>query len=177
MEKRMKPVLLAAFNSRDRADRAIEDLEIEGFSQDCIGLIAPEVPSGGVPGHDLGYGGERQPVAAYRGEAAVSDVAGAALEERTGKFFSLGNVVQIPGAGAFAAFGFFVRASGSTHWLASCLAGTDLTPVECGHFERQAEVGKTLVGVLPEGRVILASEILRRYGGELSRERSHVGRW
>ena len=89
MEKRMKPVLLAAFLSRDRADRAIEDLAIAGFAQDCIGLISPEVPSGGVPGHDLGYGRERQPVAAYRGEAAVSDVAGAALVERTGKFFSL----------------------------------------------------------------------------------------
>jgi hypothetical protein len=39
---------------------------------------------------------------------------------------------------------------------------------EAAYYEAQVQNGRSLVTILPEGREILATDILRRYGGEIS---------
>ncbi len=179
MRKRLKPILLAAFVSRELADRAIEDLVIAGFAGHSIGLISPLQLQGRMvgTGWTLPEGRETSPIGSIHFDIAELGPTGPVNKEGPGAVSLPGNVIQIPDLGSFSACGFFSGATSDKQWLASCLAGTDLTGPERGQFELQIEAGKTLIGVLPEGRVILAGEILRRYGGELTHERSHSARW
>jgi hypothetical protein len=179
MEKRLKPALLAVFRSRAQAEGAIEDLLIAGFREDSVGLVSP--------GYSLDARREvlRYPADLGAGQRAFdrrsivlgSDWARTAVEDSLGLHRSSATVVCIPNVGPVAASGLFAGVTNGRKWLDGCLAGTDVSPTECVHFESQVEAGKTVVGVLPEGRAILAREILERYGGELSRVRTRGTGW
>ena len=179
MEKRLKPALLAVFRSRAQAEGAIEDLLIAGFGKDAIGLVSPEYSL------DARLEVLLDPADADAGQLALNrrsvapglDSAQAVVEERLGLLRPTASVVYVPNVGAVAASGLFAGATDGRKWLAGCLTGTDVSSTERTHFENQVEAGKTVVGVLPVGRVILAREILQRYGGELSRVRTRGTGW
>ena len=179
MEKRLKPALLAVFRSRAQAEGAIEDLLIAGFGEGSVGLVSPEYCLD-ARREVLRYpadAGAGQRAFDRRGVVPGSDWARTAVEERLGWHRTPATVVYIPNVGPVAALGLFAGVTNGRKWLDGCLAGTDVSPTERTHFESQVEAGKTVVGVLPEGRAILAREILQRYGGELSRVRTRGTCW
>ncbi len=172
----MKPVLLAAFPSLDQALGAIDDLVIAGFGGDAVGLASRERPYGELQreSQDPVNAAGKQDIAGQADFFSRPDDGGGCARS---KYRGTGTIVQIPGVGPVAVSGLFAGAAGVKHWLAGCLSDTDAGTSECGYRESQIGAGKALVAVLPEGRSILAGEILQRHGGELSRAWGQTARW
>ncbi|MDB5290693.1 MAG: hypothetical protein JWL69_1934 [Phycisphaerales bacterium] len=159
--------VIAAFDDRVEAERAVDDLHGAGFGHDEIGFA--------LRGEDAVSGGTiTDAVGAKDGIGAVEGaVAGSVL----GALLAAAVTLLVPGVGPVVAGGIIAAAAGgafagaSTGGILGALAGLGASEEEARHFEREFRSGKALVAVRATGREALACEIIRRHGGRTAQLR------
>lgn len=165
--------VVGVFQSRERAQQAVNELKQEGFRDDQIGVVARngegnrEVSDGDGDGES------------YAGEGAVTGIATGA---GVGALWGLGiiaGVLPILGpaiaGGALAAILTSAAAGAAAAGLAGALIGMGIPKDEAEYYEEEFKAGRTLVTVSAEGRESQATAILRRLGGYDISSRSEAG--
>jgi len=150
-------VAIAAFHDRPTAQRAVEDLEKNGFDHKQIGLITPapdqeqKHSNADVIGRDHAKGA----LAGVGSGAVLGGVVGAAV------------AILIPGIGTVLVAGALLGlATGAiAGGLLGALTGMGIPKLDAHYYSKQFEAGHTLVTVAAESRFGEAREILRRNGG------------
>jgi hypothetical protein len=149
--------LVGVFETRDRAERAVDALERAGFNAEQIGFMTHDGTAPAATGTDTNPAG---------GSVATGVIGGGALGGLLGAAASL----LIPGVGPVIAGGI----------LASTLMGAGLGAVaggfigvfaelglsehESSYYEGEYRAGRSLVTVKPGDRYDEAFDILRRHG-------------
>jgi hypothetical protein len=159
-----KGCVVAAFEDRVEAERAVDDLHHAGFGHNEIGfaLRGSDAVSGGTITDAVGA---KDGIGAVEG-AVAGGVVGALLAAAVS--------LLIPGVGPVVAGGIIAAAAGgafagaATGGLLGALAGLGVSEEEARHFEREFRSGKALVAVHAAGRETLACEIIQRHGGRLA---------
>jgi len=162
----MKTAVLALFRIVEQAVTAIQDLRAAGFSEASVGAVMLDAPSwDSVHLHAT----DVQPQCSPEGPGALVpkgcsfDAALAA----TGR-------LTIPGIGVFSTGGNLTSLAGDhAGWLADTIARLDVPWHQATYLESQVQAGRILLDVVPSGREILASDILRRHGGVLFKRNGH----
>ena len=145
-----KPLVLAAFDDREAAERAVDELRAAGVEPGDVGLA---VRSGEAPG--VGAGGEAEAGAG----ALVGGVTWGGAP---------GGVV--PGLGVVLASGVLSTlltgiAGGSIGSLAEDLADKGVPEAEAAEYDAAFRAGQAIVAVRGGGRPEEIAEVLRRHGG------------
>jgi hypothetical protein len=160
----MAQPVIALFESKDMAVSAIHDLKAAGFPERAIGLITPDGRDNGRQ-HRIVDSATPDPQSSGTAGAAAGAVIGGTL----GAVLAATGALLIPGVGPFITGGILASlVGGAAGWLVGGLAAMDIPREEAAYYEVQVQRGRTLVTVLPEGREILATDILRRHGGDTS---------
>jgi hypothetical protein len=157
-----RDVAVGVFDTRTKAERAVDQLRQAGFREDQIGVVSPnEDPTAGIPEP---AGTEDAPAMG----AAAGVIAGgsigtlAGLAAAAGIIPPLGPVVAggiLTGILASAAIG--LAAGG----LIGALVGMGIPEREAHLYERHLREGRTLITVRADGRYTEAVNILSRCGG------------
>ncbi|MGE5586480.1 MAG: general stress protein [Bacillota bacterium] len=153
--------VIGTFDSRDQAERAIEELKRKGFSDDKVSIVAKEDRA---KGGDRGEGG----LTMRRGENDLTGgtVTGGAIGGATGLLAGLG-ALAIPGVGPIVAAG--PIAAGLTGAVTGGIVGglVDLgIPEERGrYYENKVKEGKILAVVKADDNTVDdAKSVLSRFG-------------
>jgi hypothetical protein len=156
-----RSTVVALFDDRTRAERALDDLTRNGFRPDQVGLAV----------HDAGAVVEAPPIdpGTKEGEGAVTGaVAGGMVGGLVGAALAVG---MIPGIGPVLAGGLLLGALGGVvagaagGGILGTLIGLNVPEHEAHHFERHFHSGRTLMVVHAGDRADDAAAILRRHGG------------
>lgn len=154
-------VLIALFEDRLAAERAVDELEQQGFSGDEIGFA--------IRGADAVRGGMiTDAVGTKDGTGAVK---GAVTGGAVGALLAAAATLAIPGVGPVVAGGVlstifgFAAAGAATGGILGALAGLGLSEEEAQFYEHEFQSGRALVMVRSGTRAAEAGEILRRHGG------------
>ena len=155
-----RPTVIGVFADRERAARAVAELESSGFTPQQVGFIVPR---------------EEQ----FEGNTGVGD-SDTAVEAETSRGAAKGAVVGgligaaaallIPGLGPVAAGGILAAAltgtgvGAVTGGLVGALTHLGLAEHEASRYERELRAGRALVTVRADGRQAEAQDILRRHG-------------
>jgi hypothetical protein len=155
-----RPTVVGVFADRERAARAVAELESSGFTPQQVGFIVPR---------------EEQ----FEGNTGVGD-SDTAVEAETSRGAATGAVVGgligaaaallIPGLGPVAAGGILAAAltgagvGAVTGGLVGALTNLGLSEAEASQYEREFRAGRALVTVRADGRQAAARDILRRHG-------------
>jgi hypothetical protein len=150
-------LLVAAFASRDQAERAVEELQRLGFRDDQVGMARRECEAELADAVD-----ERSATRAEEGMATGALVGGA-----------LGAAVAllIPGFGPVVAWGILTIAlegillGAAAGGLIGGLTGLGLSEDDAHFCEREFRNGRPIVVIRPAGRAAEARRVLRDYGG------------
>jgi hypothetical protein len=156
-----RTTLIAAFEDRMAAERAVDDLERAGFSLDQIGYA--------IRGLDAVRGGMiTDTVGAKDGRGALTGMAtGAGL----GAVLGAAAAMLIPGFGPVVAGGVLAMAFGgaiagtAVGGIFGAMTGLGVSEEEARYFEQEFNSGRALVAVKAGNRCTDAAEILRRHGG------------
>jgi uncharacterized protein (TIGR02271 family) len=153
---------VAVFNSRDEANRAVEELQRAGFRRDDIGVIARD-----AEGKTRAQRAEGEET--YAEEGAI---AGAAVGAGVAGLVSLGmSFGVIPVIGPILAVGPLAAAlisavgGAAAAGLAGALIGWGVPEEEAKYYEGEVKAGRYLVTVRADGRCDEAWAVLRRCGG------------
>ncbi len=160
-----RPVLIAAFEDRNAAQRAVDELEQSAFSTDEVGLV--------IRGSDAVQGGMISDAQGTKdGKGAMTGMAtGAGL----GAILGAAAAFLIPGVGPIVAAGIFSLAFGGAiagaaiGGIFGALTGLGISEEEAKFYETAFNAGHAIVAVRcgtdSAGRCQRAVEILRRHGG------------
>ena len=153
--------LVAVFDDRLEAERAVSDLEAAGFRDDEIGFA--------LRGSDVGRGGM------ITDEIGTKDASGALSGAVTGGMvgglLGAAAALLVPGVGPVVAGGilasFFGGAIAGTAvgGILGAMTGLGVSEDEARYYERQFQSGKAIVAVRTVARAAEAGEILQRHGG------------
>jgi len=164
--------VVALFDSRDEAERAIRDLQEAGFSRDAIGVVLRERDA------------EGRLLDATASGAAEGAATGAATGGVLGGLLGLlvgAGALALPGIGPVVAGGVLASVLGTaagtalagagigaaTGGLLGALAGMGIPNEDAERFERGVREGGVLLVVHPDERVGDARDLLERNGGDV----------
>ena len=157
-----RSTVVAVFNTRDDANRAVEDLQRAGFSRDQIGVVAQDA-DGKIRTQTKEGEGTR---------AAEGAAIGAATGAGVGALVSLGmSFGVIPVIGPILAIGplataLLAAAEGAAAFgLAGALIGWGIPEEDAAYYESELKAGRYLVTLHGNIRQADAWTILRRHGG------------
>jgi hypothetical protein len=161
MATRTRSVLVAVFDDRMEAERAVDDLEQIGFSHHDIGfaLRGSDVTHGGMVTDAVGTKDERGAVTGAVTGGVVGGLLGAAA------------ALIVPGVGPVLAAGVLATSLGyagagvAIGGILGAMTGAGLSEEEARYYEKQFHAGKALVTVDPRGRNAEVTAILRKHGG------------
>lgn len=156
-----RTTLVAAFEDRLEAEKAVDDLEQAGFRNDEIGFA--------LRGSDVGRGGM------ITDEQGAKDAKGALTGAVTGGMvggvLGAAAALLIPGVGPVVAGGvlasFFGGAIAGTAvgGILGAMTGLGVSEEEAKFYEKEFQSGRAIVAVKPGARMSEAADILRRHGG------------
>ena len=154
-------VLIAVFEDRLSAGKAVDALEQFGFAHDQIGYV--------IRGADAVQGGM------ITDAVGAKDIKGAMAGMVTGGMLggvlAAGISLLIPGVGPIVAGGvlaaFFGGALAGTAvgGIYGALTGLGISEEEARHFEREFHEGRAIVAVKPGARAADVADIFVRFGG------------
>ncbi|HEY7089944.1 MAG TPA: hypothetical protein VH518_17740 [Tepidisphaeraceae bacterium] len=155
------PNLIAVFDDRLEADRAVRDLEAAGFEKNKIGFAirGSEVAEGGMITDATGTKDARGAVAGAAAGAVVGGLLGAAAS------------VLLPGVGPVLVGGvlasFFGGAAAGTAvgGILGAMEGLEVSAEEAKYYEQMFNSGKAIVAVKPGDLYDEAFDIIRRHNG------------
>ena len=150
--------VVAAFESREHAERALDDLRAAGFRDDDIGwaMRHEEAPEGVENKADDAAGGAVTGAVAGGALGALGAAAAMALIPGIGPFIGGGILATIlTGAGAGAAAG----------GLLGALTGIGVSEDEAQYYDEEFRSGRAVMTVNAGDRYDEARAILRRHGG------------
>jgi hypothetical protein len=153
------PTLVAVFDDRLEAERAVRDLENVGFKDDQIGyaIRGSEAVAGGMI---TDTSGTKDGKGALVG-AVTGGLAGGALAATVTALLlpGVGPVV----AGALAMFLGYAGAGAAIGGILGALVGLGVSEDEARYYEKHFQEGKAIVAV--KGATPTAADILARHGG------------
>jgi len=162
-----RSVLIALYDDRTAAERAVDELEQAGFSSEDAGMA--------IRGSDAVRGGMIVDAQGTKDGSGLA--AGAATGGLVGGILGALASLAIPGVGPVIAGGVLATALGfgaagaMTGGLLGAMAGLGVSEDEAKQYEREFNSGRAIVMVRPRGREEIAAAILRRHGGyDLQRE-------
>jgi hypothetical protein len=156
-----RTTLVAAFEDRTEAERAVDDLEQAGFTADQVGFA--------IRGSDAVQGGmltDAQGAKDGRG-AAAGMAAGAGI----GAILGAAAALLIPGVGPVVAGGVLTMAFGGAvagtaiGGIFGAMTGLGISEEEAKFYEYEFNAGRAIVAVKAGPRCADAAQILRRHGG------------
>jgi len=153
---------VAAFKSREDANRAVDDLQRAGFSRDNIGVVARDTDGKEGARHtadDASHAGEGAAIGAAAGAGVGALVS---LGMSFGMIPLIGPVLAVGTLGAALLSAIGGAAAGG---LAGGLIGWGIPEEEAKYFEGEVHAGHYLVTVRAGGRYDEALKILERCGG------------
>lgn len=161
MATRTRTVLVAVFDDRMEAERAVDELEQVGFSHHDIGfaLRGSDVVRGGMVTDAVGTKDDRGALKGVVTGGVVGGLIGAAA------------ALIIPGVGPVLAAGVLATSLGyagagmAIGGILGAMTGAGLSEDEARYYEKQFHAGKAIVTVDPRGREPEVTEILRKHGG------------
>jgi hypothetical protein len=161
-----RSTVVGVFETREQAERAVEELRRLGFSDDALALVVHHPKRGVVEVTDL----DAAEAARVSGESKAGEgtVAGAVTGGILGGLMAL--PALIPGVGPVLSFGtlaaalFGVAAGAAGGGIVGALIGEDFPEPEARFYERELKAGRVLVGVRAGERFAEAVEALRRAG-------------
>ncbi|HEX8524214.1 MAG TPA: hypothetical protein VF669_18310 [Tepidisphaeraceae bacterium] len=153
--------LVAAFEDRQQAERAVDALEQNGFSAADVGLA--------IRGSDAVRGGMISDASATKDGpgAATGAITGASL----GAILGAAAAFLVPGVGPIVAAGIFSMAFGgaiagaAVGGIFGALTGLGVSEQEAKYYEQAFNAGHAIVAVRTGDRATAAAEILRSFGG------------
>ena len=153
--------VVAAFQDRLEAERAVDELEQAGFRAQDVGYV--------IRGSDVGAGGM------ITDEEGTKDgrgaVAGMATGAGLGAILGAAAAMLLPGVGPVVAAGVLTTALGGAiagtaiGGIFGAMTGLGVSEDEARFYEKEFQSGKAIVAVRAFSRVSDALEILRRHGG------------
>jgi len=156
-----RATVVAAFENRQQAQQAVEELRRKGFRDDEIGIVAQDTQKG-----------ESATTDEKTGHAETRAIAGAVAGAGVGTLWGLGIMAGLlPAIGPVIAGGTLaaILASAATGaaaaGLAGALIGLGIPEEEARYYESEFKSGRILVTVKADGRYDEAREILRRLNG------------
>jgi hypothetical protein len=161
MDCASRSLLVAAFDDRNEAELAYDELKHAGFADDQLGFA--------IRGGDAVRGGMITDATGTKdGEGAIK---GAATGAVIGGALAAAAAATIPVAGPFIAGGILTAAAGGAiagtaiGGILGAMRGLGASEEEAVYFQREFEAGKAIVFVRPGDRYDQAAEIMRRHGG------------
>jgi hypothetical protein len=160
--------LLAAFDDRLEAERAVRDLETAGFAADKVGYA--------IRGSDASFGGMITDTSGAKD--AKGAVTGAATGAAVGGILAAAAAILIPGVGPVLAGGVLASFVGgavagtAVGGILGALTGLGVSEDEARYYEEKFNAGKALVAVKPGDHEADAAAILARHGGYNMRTRA-----
>lgn len=158
--------VVAVFNERRAADRAIDDLRESGFTPDSIGVVTRDAQGNAIVQGNVDTPGETD---SYAGEAALAGaVAGAGIGGLVG-LGVLAGVVPVIGpalaAGTLATILTNVAGGAAITGLGAALIGWGIPEEQAQYYDSQLQAGRVVVTVKADDRRDMARSILESHGG------------
>jgi hypothetical protein len=152
--------LVAVFDDRLEAEKAVRDLEIAGFPEDRIGyaIRGKEAVAGGMITDASGTKDGKGAVAG----AITGGLTGGALAA-TVTAILLPGFGPVVAAGALAMFIGYAGAGAAVGGILGALVGLGVSEGEAKYYESHFKEGKAIVAV--KGATPVAADILARHGG------------
>ena len=156
-----RSLLVAAFDDRNEAQLAYDELKRVGFDQEQLGFA--------IRGGDAVRGGMITDATGTKD--ARGAVKGAATGAVIGGVLAAAAAATIPVAGPFVAGGILTAAAGGAvagtaiGGIFGAMRGLGASEEEAVYFQREFEAGKAIVFVRPGDRYDQAAEVIRRHGG------------
>ena len=166
-----RPLLVAAFNDRNEAQLAYDELKRVGFTEDNLGFA--------LRGEDAVRGGMITDATGTKD--AEGAVKGAATGAVVGGVLAAVAAATIPVAGPFIAGGILTAAAGGAvagtaiGGIFGAMSGLGASEEDAQYFQREFESGKAILFVRPGDRHDEAIEIIRRHGGYWAEPRDDGG--
>ena len=156
-----KRAVVAVFDDRLDAERAVSDLEGAGFTDKHIGFVirGKDAVEGGMITDAVGAKDARGAIAGAAGGAVIGGVLAAAAA------VLLPGVGPVLAAGILASFIGGAAAGTAVGGILGALAGLGISEDEARYYELAFHSGKAIVAVKAEARAADAAEILTRHGG------------
>jgi hypothetical protein len=153
--------LIALFDDRGEAEKAVRELEQAGFSADQIGMVirGSDVAAGGMITDAVGAKDARGAIAGSTAGAVAGGILGAAT------------AIALPGVGPLLAAGIFTAAFGgaiagtAVGGILGAMTGLNVSQKEAEYYDRAFASGKAIVAVKPGNRAADAERILHARGG------------
>jgi hypothetical protein len=156
-----KPTIVAAFSDRFEAEKAVDELEQNGFTPDHVGFV--------LRGSDVARGGMLSDAEGAKDKKGA--VAGIAAGASIGALLGAGTAMLVPGVGPILAGGILSMVFGGAAagavvgGIFGALTGLGVSEEEARFYEKEFKSGRAIVAVKPNSRWSEAAEILRRHGG------------
>ena len=164
-----RSLLVAAFNDRNEAELAYDELKRVGFTDEQLGFA--------LRGADAVRGGMITDATGTKD--AEGAVKGAATGAVVGGLLAAAAAATIPVAGPFIAGGILTAAAGGVvagtaiGGIFGAMKGLGTSEEEAVYFQREFEAGKAILFVRPGERYDQADEIVRRHGGYCAEPRDN----
>jgi len=161
MANRTRAVLVAVFDDRMEAERAVDELEQVGFSHHDIGFA--------LRGSDVVRGGMLTDAVGAKDDRGM--VTGAVTGGLVGGLIGAAAALVVPGVGPVLAAGVLATSLGyagagmAIGGILGAMTGAGLSEEEARYYEKQFHAGKAIVTVDARGRDLEVAEILRKHGG------------
>jgi hypothetical protein len=151
-------VVVAVFEDRQKAQRAIDELRLAGFREEQIGVAGrhPEFPSDAYQGETYA---EEGAAAGVLSGAAVGGLWGIGIA--AGLLPAIGPVIA---GGTLAAIFASAATGAAVAGVAGALIGMGIPEEEARYYEGEFKAGRTVVTVQADGRSEEAVNVLRRHG-------------
>jgi hypothetical protein len=153
------------FDTRDRAIRAVDELQRAGFENDQIGIIGRDADTGKVHKENAG-----------ETEAEEGGLAGAVIGAGAGALVGLGvisGVIPVIGpaiaAGTLGTILSNALAGAAVAGLTGALIGMGIPEADAEYYESELKAGRTLVTVQADERAAEARRILDANGARTKR--------
>jgi uncharacterized protein (TIGR02271 family) len=153
--------VVGVFETRERAERAIEDLKAAGFDDDKIGMVYRDnegktVRTGAA---DETYAEEGAAVGAAAGAGAL------ALGSLAVSFGVIPVIGPVLAVGPLAAALISAAGGAAAGGIAGALVGWGIPEEDAEFYEKEVEAGRYIVTVSANGRLAEAREVMHRRGG------------
>ena len=160
--------LVAIFDDRLEAERAVRDLEVAGFDADQVGyaIRGTDVGAGGMITDTSGTKDGRGAIAG----AVTGGLAGGALAATVTALLVPG-VGPVVAAGALAMFLGYAGAGAAVGGILGAMVGLGVSDEEAQHYEKLFKEGKAIVAV--KGPTPVAADILAKHGGYHLHQEAH----
>ncbi len=156
-----RPTVVGVFDSRDQAERAVDELHRAGFTDDQIGLAMRDTGTTGAMAEGPTTGETRAGADAGAGLVAGAGIGAILGALATGLIPGIGPVIA---AGLLAGIVGGAVIGGAAGGLIGALVGMGVPEEEAQYYNQEFEAGRVIVTVKADGRYNEAQEILRSYG-------------